>query len=315
MTLDRLPDGRQVPGGPSLFAARMGASLGAQVTLVTALPERYPSDAFTGLRTVIHAPAPAAPEYENVYGPGDVRTQFLHHPGAPLPADMLAALPPADAAFVAPAFHELDGAPLPQHDITGVCLQGVLRARAAESRVRPVDDVLAAAGPYLRRGAFVFLSEEDTPAVGAIGRAGAAAGATVFVTRGARGVTVFGPAGACDVPAIAAASVDPTGAGDCFAAAFTVRYAETRDFAEALRWALAAGALATEGHGPAGVPGRSQVEARAREATVSCAATVTPSPSMAGGARSAHAQPAVASAKAGQRAIASSADQAKKEAT
>jgi sugar/nucleoside kinase (ribokinase family) len=59
--------------------------------------------------------------------------------------------------------------------------------------------------------------------------------------------------------------VDPTGAGDCFATAFAVRYAETESFAEAGWFAAAAGALAVEGYGLAGVPTRAAIEQRMKQ--------------------------------------------------
>ena len=59
-----------------------------------------------------------------------------------------------------------------------------------------------------------------------------------------------------------ARAVDPTGAGDCFAMAFVVRMVETNDLVNSCRFALAAGALATEGVGIAGIPSRKAVEDR-----------------------------------------------------
>ncbi|MCK9521175.1 MAG: PfkB family carbohydrate kinase, partial [Dehalococcoidia bacterium] len=67
------------------------------------------------------------------------------------------------------------------------------------------------------------------------------------------------------LPAFAAEPVEPTGAGDCFATAFTVRFAETGDIDEASRFALAAGALAVEAHGLAAIPSRAAIEARLRK--------------------------------------------------
>ena len=62
--------------------------------------------------------------------------------------------------------------------------------------------------------------------------------------------------------ALVADSVDPTGAGDCFATAFMVRLAETGSLDEACSFGLAAGALSVGAAGLAGVPSREQVERR-----------------------------------------------------
>jgi len=56
--------------------------------------------------------------------------------------------------------------------------------------------------------------------------------------------------------------VDPTGAGDIFAAAFFIRYRESADVIEAARFANACAALSVRKAGLAGVPTRSAVEAR-----------------------------------------------------
>ena len=86
-----------------------------------------------------------------------------------------------------------------------------------------------------------------------------------MVTRGYRGAVLFTGDSESAIEAIPADSVDPTGAGDCFATAFTVRFAETGNVSEAARFALAAGSLAVEGPGIAGIPTRAQVEERLKQ--------------------------------------------------
>ena len=63
--------------------------------------------------------------------------------------------------------------------------------------------------------------------------------------------------------ALPAKVIDTTGAGDCFNAAFLTRIAERAAPAEALDFAMAAGALATETLGArAAAPTRAVIEAR-----------------------------------------------------
>ena len=56
--------------------------------------------------------------------------------------------------------------------------------------------------------------------------------------------------------------VDPTGAGDVFAAAYLIRYRETMDPLEAARFASCAASFCVEAEGTAGIPTRAQVHER-----------------------------------------------------
>ena len=63
---------------------------------------------------------------------------------------------------------------------------------------------------------------------------------------------------------------DPTGAGDCFGAAFLVRYAETGDIEEAGRFASCVGSFVVEKEGIEGIPVRETVEERMRKEEIFC---------------------------------------------
>ncbi|MBI2468198.1 MAG: hypothetical protein HYV62_10340, partial [Candidatus Rokubacteria bacterium] len=64
-----------------------------------------------------------------------------------------------------------------------------------------------------------------------------------------------------------AVEVEPTGAGDVFAAAFLIRYNATGDPWDAAAFAAVAGALTVEGEGIAGVPTRERLLERWRALT------------------------------------------------
>lgn len=67
----------------------------------------------------------------------------------------------------------------------------------------------------------------------------------VVMTLGAAGAVYADRSGArLDVPAFTVNAVDTTGAGDAFAGAFAVAWAQRRPIPEVLRWACAAGAVA-----------------------------------------------------------------------
>jgi sugar/nucleoside kinase (ribokinase family) len=67
------------------------------------------------------------------------------------------------------------------------------------------------------------------------------------------------------VPAFPAESVDPTGAGDVFAAALLVYLHRTGDLERAAGYAHATAAFCIEGEGVEGLPTAEQVERRAAE--------------------------------------------------
>jgi sugar/nucleoside kinase (ribokinase family) len=113
---------------------------------------------------------------------------------------------------------------------------------------------------------FAFFSEEDTAQPELLARHVATQGTRVFLTRGYRGAALYTPDGERTYGPLPADATDPTGAGDCFSTAFLVRLAETGDIEGATRFALAAGAVAVERPGLAGVPSREEIETRLREA-------------------------------------------------
>jgi sugar/nucleoside kinase (ribokinase family) len=89
---------------------------------------------------------------------------------------------------------------------------------------------------------------------------------TVVVTRAERGASVYQGDDVCHYPTRPAQEVDPTGAGDVFAAAFLLVLFETGDVCRAARFANAAASFSVEGWAMAKIPTRQQVEAYLRSA-------------------------------------------------
>lgn len=71
----------------------------------------------------------------------------------------------------------------------------------------------------------------------------------VVITRGARGADVITPTSTVTVPPFPVDPVDTTGAGDAFCGWLAARLATGDPLADAVRWATAAGALATTARG------------------------------------------------------------------
>jgi len=238
----------------------MALALGAQVTLITRLTPGFDTAPLEGI-DVQAQPASDVCRYDTRYDSAGDRTLLLLNEGESIDmGDITSA--GADALIVAPAYHEIGGLPPCDAPVLAVALQGALRTADREgvvkSRPRPTNQV----APFLRPGVLAFFSEEDTAEPEELARFVAKSGGTALLTRGWRGATLVTDSGERILPPFAANPVDPTGAGDCFATAFVVRYVETGDLDQASRYALAAGALAIEAPGLAGVATRAQVEER-----------------------------------------------------
>ncbi len=82
-----------------------------------------------------------------------------------------------------------------------------------------------------------------------------------IVTLGSEGAVLVSEGGTLHEPAVPVEAVDTTAAGDAFAGGFAARLAEGASLGDALRWAVAAGALAVTSLGAApSIPARADVE-------------------------------------------------------
>lgn len=90
----------------------------------------------------------------------------------------------------------------------------------------------------------------------------AASGAIVLLKQGSQGSLLFCSGEAIHIPTLTVTEVDPTGAGDAFAAGLAVARGRGLDWQAAARFASVVGALATQTFGPAeGLPSTKDVEA------------------------------------------------------
>ncbi len=117
----------------------------------------------------------------------------------------------------------------------------------------------------LAAASVVTPNETEAEALGGVDALLAAGAGAVVVTRGGDGTEIHATGSpATRVAPSRASVVDTTGAGDAFTAALAVGLANGRELADAVRWASAAGAIATEGFGARGsLATAAQVDARA----------------------------------------------------
>lgn len=253
--------GRDVLGGAASYAALCGRKLGWEVAVLTSAgPEFDPARELPGIETFVQRAARTT-RFVNVYE-GEARSQRM-----PARAD---ALDPGrvpdpwrrpEALLLAPVAGELGPgfARAFEADAVAAIAQGYVRAVDPEGAVRPArwrDPGADLAGVHLLALSERDLAEDDSP------QALLRHVPLVAVTRGWRGVDLLSRAGVQPVASLPRPEVDPTGAGDVFAAALLLRYHETADPLEATAFACCAASCAVEGAGASTLGDRAEVERR-----------------------------------------------------
>ncbi len=239
----------------SLAAQRLGWEVGA---LTSAGPDFEPARDLPGV-SVFVSRAPATTRFQNEYDAQGTRRQVLSARAEDID---LAVLPDPwrnpDALLLGPVAGELRSFPVSAFEAGGVgaIAQGWLREVAPDGSVSPREWPNAArdlAGVHA-----LFLSEFDLPR-GAAARDFLQFVPIVVLTRGWEGVTLFTHDAVRDVPSLPRQEVDPTGAGDVFAAAFLVRYHEVGDPEDACAFAACAASCVVEGIGASTIGDRGEV--------------------------------------------------------
>ncbi len=262
LTRDVVSDGYTL-GGTAAYAAITARRLGATVTVVTrAHPAdtRHPS--LEGI-TVVNLPGALTTTFHNIYENGR-RRQQVRAVAAPIFAhDVPPALQEAEAVLLGPVAQEVDPAIAPSlHGLVGVVPQGWLREWDEYGRVYGIP--WYSAGRVLPHTDVLVVSTQDLAADPDFARRVRTSAPIVVVTLAAQGCALYVEGKEQLVPPRPAQEVDPTGAGDVFAAAFLVRLHETRDPVQAAYFANITASFSVEGQGVNGIPTRAQVEAYLR---------------------------------------------------
>ncbi len=262
MTADLTPDGRML-GGTVSYAARTAAAFGIKVGIVTSvgagevlLDQLYPY-----AEEIVVVPALTTSTFENVYTAAG-RQQFLRGVASPLRYEHIpSAWRDAPLVHFAPLTGELDLADiLPPFDMATTLLtaQGLLRQWNDDERVRfkRWHDETA-----LRQLDWVVLSEEDYLPAPELEAEYAAVTNHLVVTRAEHGGTHYdhGTPHQYNTPQVDL--VQPTGAGDVFAAALLCSlHLLDGDINASLRVAATLGATAVTRDGWNGAPTRDEVQ-------------------------------------------------------
>ena len=263
LTEDLTPRGPRL-GGAAAFAGLLAYRFGVPAAILTAVDAAFPYlDALAGIRLdLVHSPDRT--RFRNRYRADGSREQSILSRAATIPESEIhrtvTGLPPGSAVLYVPVADEFGGeGPLPRPQgrgaLAGAAPQGLIRRWDAAGQVSTRWSARALG--RLAGLDFLSLSETEFPE-------GARLSAPlVAVTRGRRGA-VLRRSGlpAVEIPANPGAEVDPTGAGDVFAAALFLELWNEAPAEDAARLAAAAAAISIESRGTAGIPTRREASAR-----------------------------------------------------
>ena len=253
-------------GGTAIYSALTARNLGRKVALVTSAGPDIELEPLEGV-DLLCLPSSTTTTFRNIYR-GEHRFQFLYDRASPIGVDAVPlewrALPIVHLGPVAQELGE-EIVWLFPHSLLCLTPQGWLRRWDEEGRIHPQR--WEGAEKVLPSVDLLIVSEEDMRGEAASLRHHLDLPHMSVVTQGAQGATLYHKGKRYRFPAPQARSIDATGAGDIFAAAFLVRLAEAGNPHTATRFANAAASLSIERTALSGIPTRAEVEERLKAST------------------------------------------------
>lgn len=253
---DIVPGGRAL-GGSVTYASLTARALGWRAAVVTRARAELDLSRL-GDVDCVRLPDDHTTTFENIYSPAG-RIQVLHAAAGAIRADDVPLyLRRADVVHLAPIANEVDPDLVGAFEgaLVGVTPQGWLRQWDASGRVSPRE--LRSAEAILGRSGAVVTSIADVAGDWTRIESWAAIAPVLVATQGRAGCVVYTRGAeerrATRVPAPAVVEVEPTGAGDIFAAAFFISLRESGDPLAAARFANCVASRSVTRPGLAGVP-------------------------------------------------------------
>jgi hypothetical protein len=258
LTCDITPDGLRL-GGSAAYSALTAHAIGLRVGVVTAWGNEFQLSMLDGIH-VIAAPAEHSTTFENIYTEKG-RVQYIHHVAPKLDFSLVPeAWRNAPIIHLAPVAQEVEPV-LPANfhtSLVGLTLQGWLRTWDGDRRVYPCSWDNAAVA--LENAGAAVVSIEDVAQDEDVIESFMLASRLLAVTEGAAGLRLYWNNDLRRIRPPTVTEVDPTGAGDIFAAAFFSRLYTTRDPWEAARFAARIAAISVTRRGLDSIPTAQEVQ-------------------------------------------------------
>jgi sugar/nucleoside kinase (ribokinase family) len=254
-----ITDSGFVIGGTVAYSGLTAARLGRKTGAITSFADDFAVERMLPGIQIMRQRSSVTTTYQNVYVNGQ-RQQYVR-----AVADQVEnALVPdqwKDARIVhlGPLVQEVqpDIIDLFPHSLIGITPQGWMRRWDDTGRVYPTR--WSPPDGLLQRTQAVILSEEDVGGDLSIIEEYAQLGEVLVLTSGWKGSSVYCGGQVTYIPARDTQEIDPTGAGDVYAAAFLVRLDETGDPLEAAAFANLVASCSVARRGIDGIPTRREI--------------------------------------------------------
>jgi 1D-myo-inositol 3-kinase len=263
VTLDRFGDDVR-PGGAALYAAVTADRLGLSAGILTSHADDFPLELVPPRIEVISVPSRATTVFEHAHITGDRELRVTSVATQLGVADVPDDWRDAGLVLLAPVMNEVaPGLAAAFGDAAvAAAAQGWLRGLGRDGVVRTVR--WDAAAETLRSLQAMFLSAADVRGQEPAMTDWVQRVPIAVVTAGRNGALVYVNGERYEIRPRRAVEVDPTGAGDVFAATFLTRYRRDGDPWDAAEAATCAASLSVEAPGWAAVPNAGGLEAALR---------------------------------------------------
>lgn len=256
VTHDLLPDRSVAIGGTAAYAALTASALGRAAGVLTSVGADFSPSALGAGVTLVSQASEVTTTFENIYVDGH-RRQVVYRIASPLHVGLLpGAWREPSIVHVGPVMEECDPelvAAFGPTTFIGITPQGWMRTRNGEGHVHP--RLWQPSRTLLERASAVVFSEDDVEGNWDVARAYAQNTRLLVVTMGPRGGVLYLEGKPYPFPALEVPEIDPTGAGDIFAAVFFSVLASDQEPLRAARFAACVASRSVMRRGLSGVPG------------------------------------------------------------